>query len=81
MAHAQHKGLPLGCVSLPALLLPCRVLTGQGSDRGWMTLKLLALLYLAMLLGCMALINFSLGFLLAVTLVPVAAVVQPTGPK
>ncbi|KAJ7338273.1 hypothetical protein JRQ81_011028 [Phrynocephalus forsythii] len=58
-----------------------RVLTGSGSDRGWMMLKLLALLYLAMQLGCMALINFSLGFLLAVTLVPVAAVVQPTGPK
>uniref|UniRef100_A0ABM5GD52 Glycosylphosphatidylinositol anchor attachment 1 protein n=1 Tax=Pogona vitticeps TaxID=103695 RepID=A0ABM5GD52_9SAUR len=58
-----------------------RVLTGSGSDHGWMTVKLLALLYLAMQLGCMALINFSLGFVLAVTLVPVAAVVQPTGPK
>ncbi|XP_054841149.1 glycosylphosphatidylinositol anchor attachment 1 protein [Eublepharis macularius] len=58
-----------------------RVLTGAGSDRGWMMLKLLSLLYLAMQLGCIALVNFSLGFLLAVTLVPVAAVVQPTGPK
>nr|XP_056710708.1 glycosylphosphatidylinositol anchor attachment 1 protein [Euleptes europaea] len=58
-----------------------RVLTGAGSDRGWMMLKLLSLLYLAMQLGCIALINFSLGFLLAVTIVPVAAVVQPTGPK
>lgn len=46
-----------------------------------MTLKLLSLFYLAMQLACMALINFSLGFVLAVTMVPVAAVVQPTGPK
>ncbi|XP_048338624.1 glycosylphosphatidylinositol anchor attachment 1 protein isoform X3 [Sphaerodactylus townsendi] len=58
-----------------------RVLAGSGSDRGWMMLKLLALLLLAMQLGCIALINFSLGFLLAITMVPVAAVVQPTGPK
>ncbi|XP_077209610.1 GPI-anchor transamidase component GPAA1 [Paroedura picta] len=58
-----------------------RVLTGAASDRGWMMLKLLSLLYLAMQLGCMALINFSLGFLLAVTMAPVAAVIQPTGSK
>lgn len=44
-------------------------------------LKLLALLYLAMQLSCVALINFSLGFLLTVTMVPVAAIVQPTGPR
>ncbi|KAM9235906.1 glycosylphosphatidylinositol anchor attachment 1 protein [Leptosomus discolor] len=58
-----------------------RVLAGAGSDRGWMTLKLLALLYLALQLGCLALLNFSLGFLLAATMVPAAAAVQPTGPK
>ncbi|XP_061463201.1 glycosylphosphatidylinositol anchor attachment 1 protein [Rhineura floridana] len=58
-----------------------RVLTGSGSDRGWMMLKLVSLLYLAVQLSCISLINFSLGFLLAVTMVPVAAVVQPTGPK
>ncbi|XP_074919458.1 GPI-anchor transamidase component GPAA1 [Chelonoidis abingdonii] len=58
-----------------------RVLTGCGSERSWMTLKLLSLLYLAMLLGCITLINFSLGFLLAVTMVPVAAIIQPKGPK
>ncbi|XP_062987329.1 glycosylphosphatidylinositol anchor attachment 1 protein [Elgaria multicarinata webbii] len=58
-----------------------RALMGAGGDRGWMTLKLLSLLYLAVQLGCIALINFSLGFLLAVTMVPVAALVQPTGPK
>ncbi|KAM6102712.1 glycosylphosphatidylinositol anchor attachment 1 protein isoform 1-T1 [Theristicus caerulescens] len=58
-----------------------RVLAGGGSDRGWMTLKLLALLYLAVQLGCLALLNFSLGFLLAATMVPAAAAVQPTGPK
>ncbi|XP_056378849.1 glycosylphosphatidylinositol anchor attachment 1 protein [Hyla sarda] len=58
-----------------------RVLTGGGSDQGWMTLKLISLLYLAVQLGCIAVINFSLGFILAVTIVPVAAVVQPVGPK
>ncbi|XP_072007177.1 glycosylphosphatidylinositol anchor attachment 1 protein [Engystomops pustulosus] len=58
-----------------------RVLTGGGSDQGWMTLKLISLLYLAVQLGCIAVINFSLGFILAVTMVPVAAVVQPSGPK
>ncbi|NXA44192.1 GPAA1 protein, partial [Eudromia elegans] len=44
-------------------------------------LKLLALLYLALQLGCIALLNFSLGFLLAATMVPVAAAVRPTGPR
>ncbi|XP_049676107.1 glycosylphosphatidylinositol anchor attachment 1 protein isoform X1 [Accipiter gentilis] len=58
-----------------------RVLAGGGSDRSWMTLKLLALLYLAVQLGCLALLNFSLGFLLAATMVPAAAAVRPTGPK
>ncbi|XP_075067737.1 GPI-anchor transamidase component GPAA1 [Mixophyes fleayi] len=58
-----------------------RALTGTGSDKGWMTLKLISLLYLAVQLGCIAVINFSLGFILAVTIVPVAAIVQPIGPK
>ncbi|NXG56859.1 GPAA1 protein, partial [Hemiprocne comata] len=58
-----------------------RALAGGSSDRGWMTLKLLALLYLALLLGCLALLNFSLGFLLAATMVPAAAAVTPNGPK
>ncbi|OCT77282.1 glycosylphosphatidylinositol anchor attachment 1 L homeolog isoform X1 [Xenopus laevis] len=58
-----------------------RVLTGAGSEQGWMTLKLISLLYLAVLLGCISLINFSLGFLLAITIVPVVAIVQPTGPR
>ncbi|KAM6288814.1 glycosylphosphatidylinositol anchor attachment 1 protein [Aegotheles albertisi] len=58
-----------------------RALAGGGSDRGWMTLKLLALLYLALQLGCLALLNFSLGFLLAATMVPAAAAVTPNGPK
>ncbi|NWX13617.1 GPAA1 protein, partial [Aegotheles bennettii] len=60
---------------------PRRALAGGGSDRGWMTLKLLALLYLALQLGCLALLNFSLGFLLAATMVPAAAAVTPNGPK
>lgn len=54
---------------------------GSGSNQGWMMLKLFALLYLAMQLSCVALINFSLGFLLTITMVPVAAIVQPTGPR
>lgn len=72
---------PLGRVQSSSIFVPRRVLAGAGSHRGWMMLKLLSLLYLAMQLGCIALVNFSLGFLLAVTLVPVAAAVQPTGPK
>ncbi|XP_032912822.1 glycosylphosphatidylinositol anchor attachment 1 protein-like [Catharus ustulatus] len=55
-----------------------RALSG-GGQRGWMTLKLLALLALALLLTCLALLNFSLGFLLGVTLVPPAAAVRPGG--
>ncbi|NXF42332.1 GPAA1 protein, partial [Nyctibius bracteatus] len=58
-----------------------RVVAGGGTDRGWMALKLLALLYLALQLGCLALLNFSLGFLLAATMVPAAAAVTPTGPR
>ncbi|XP_058035054.1 glycosylphosphatidylinositol anchor attachment 1 protein [Ahaetulla prasina] len=58
-----------------------RVLMDSGSNQGWMMLKLFALLYLAMQLSCIALINFSLGFLLTVTMAPVAAIVQPTGPR
>uniref|UniRef100_A0A7N8X8I1 GPI-anchor transamidase component GPAA1 n=1 Tax=Mastacembelus armatus TaxID=205130 RepID=A0A7N8X8I1_9TELE len=44
-------------------------------------LKLVSVLYLAVLLGCTALINFSLGFILAITLVPVAAFITPHVPK
>uniref|UniRef100_G3Q120 GPI-anchor transamidase component GPAA1 n=1 Tax=Gasterosteus aculeatus aculeatus TaxID=481459 RepID=G3Q120_GASAC len=58
-----------------------RLLTGQGTEQGWKVLKLVAVLYLAVLLGCTALINFSLGFILALTLVPVAAFVTPNVPK
>ncbi|XP_077580631.1 GPI-anchor transamidase component GPAA1 isoform X2 [Stigmatopora nigra] len=54
-----------------------RLVSGEGTEEGWRVLKLIALLYLAVLLGCTALINFSLGFLLALTLVPMAAVVTP----
>uniref|UniRef100_A0A3B4XCG7 Glycosylphosphatidylinositol anchor attachment 1 n=1 Tax=Seriola lalandi dorsalis TaxID=1841481 RepID=A0A3B4XCG7_SERLL len=52
-------------------------LSGEGTEQGWRVLKLVAVLYLAVLLGCTALINFSLGFILALTLVPVAAFVTP----
>ncbi|XP_033924711.1 glycosylphosphatidylinositol anchor attachment 1 protein [Melopsittacus undulatus] len=61
-----------------------RVLGGPGSaaaSRAWMVLKLLALLELGAQLLALALLNFSLGFLLAVTMVPAAAAVAPTGPR
>uniref|UniRef100_A0A3B5AKW7 GPI-anchor transamidase component GPAA1 n=1 Tax=Stegastes partitus TaxID=144197 RepID=A0A3B5AKW7_9TELE len=58
-----------------------RLLSGEGTEQGWRVLKLVALLYLAVLLGCTALINFSLGFILALTLVPAAAFVTPHVPK
>ncbi|KAI5622206.1 glycosylphosphatidylinositol anchor attachment 1 protein [Silurus asotus] len=58
-----------------------RLISGEATEQGWRVLKLAALLYLAVLLGCTALINFSLGFILAVTLVPAAACVTPHMPK
>uniref|UniRef100_A0A8C7ZZV5 GPI-anchor transamidase component GPAA1 n=1 Tax=Oryzias sinensis TaxID=183150 RepID=A0A8C7ZZV5_9TELE len=58
-----------------------RLLSGEGTEMGWRVLKLVALLYLAVLLGCTAVINFSLGFILALTLVPAAAYVTPHVPK
>ena len=62
-------------------LSPCRLLAGEGTEQGWKVLKLVAVLYLAVLLGCTALINFSLGFILALTLVPLAAFITPHVPK
>lgn len=50
-------------------------------DRGWMALKLVALIYLALQLACITLTNFSLGFLLAATMVPAAALTEPCGPR
>uniref|UniRef100_A0A7N8XX48 GPI-anchor transamidase component GPAA1 n=1 Tax=Mastacembelus armatus TaxID=205130 RepID=A0A7N8XX48_9TELE len=58
-----------------------RLLSGEGTEQGWRVLKLVSVLYLAVLLGCTALINFSLGFILAITLVPVAAFITPHVPK
>uniref|UniRef100_H3CSX6 GPI-anchor transamidase component GPAA1 n=1 Tax=Tetraodon nigroviridis TaxID=99883 RepID=H3CSX6_TETNG len=58
-----------------------RLLAGEGTEQGWKVLKLVAVLYLAVLLGCTALINFSLGFILALTLVPAAVLVTPHRPK
>ncbi|XP_041039816.1 glycosylphosphatidylinositol anchor attachment 1 protein [Carcharodon carcharias] len=57
------------------------VLPIEVSACGWMTLKLISVLYLALLLGCITLINFSLGFILAVTLIPAAALAQPAPHK
>uniref|UniRef100_A0A667Y977 GPI-anchor transamidase component GPAA1 n=1 Tax=Myripristis murdjan TaxID=586833 RepID=A0A667Y977_9TELE len=58
-----------------------RLVSGEGTEQGWRVLKLVAVLYLAVLLGCTALINFSLGFILALTLVPLAAFITPHVPK
>ncbi|KPP62569.1 glycosylphosphatidylinositol anchor attachment 1 protein-like [Scleropages formosus] len=58
-----------------------RVLSGEGTEEGWRVLKLIAIFYMAVLLGCTALINFSLGFILALTLVPVAAFITPHVPR
>jgi hypothetical protein len=66
---------------LPLSLLPCRVVSAQSPDRGWMALKLVALIYLALQLGCIALTNFSLGFLLSATMIPAAALTKPHGPR
>ncbi|PNJ08009.1 GPAA1 isoform 10 [Pongo abelii] len=58
-----------------------KVVSTQAPDRGWMALKLVALIYLALQLGCIALTNFSLGFLLATSMVPAAALAKPHGPR
>lgn len=58
-----------------------RLLSGEGAEQDWRVLKLIAVLYMAVLLGCTALINFSLGFILALTLVPMAAFITPYRPK
>ncbi|XP_049603949.1 glycosylphosphatidylinositol anchor attachment 1 protein isoform X1 [Syngnathus scovelli] len=58
-----------------------RFVSGEGTEQGWKVLKLVTMLYLAVLLGCTALLNFSLGFILALTLVPVAASITPHMPK
>ncbi|KAM6350468.1 glycosylphosphatidylinositol anchor attachment 1 protein [Podargus strigoides] len=84
VSEAEAVVLTLIAIYVAGMALPHnthRVVAGGGSERGWMTLKLLALLYLALLLGCLSLLNFSLGFLLAVTMVPAAAAVTPNGPK
>lgn len=66
---------------LPLSSLPCRVVSTQAPDRGWMALKLVALICLALQLACITLTNFSLGFLLAATMVPAAALTKPSGPR
>ncbi|XP_059705786.1 LOW QUALITY PROTEIN: glycosylphosphatidylinositol anchor attachment 1 protein [Haemorhous mexicanus] len=75
------QGMALIGIYVAGMALPHsthRALSG-GGQRGWMSLKLVALLALALLLSCLALLNFSLGFLLGATLVPPAAAVRPGG--
>ncbi|KAK2546172.1 Gpaa1 [Columba livia] len=84
VSEAEAVVLTLIAIYVAGMALPHsthRVLSGDSGDRGWMTLKLVALLALALQLTCLALLNFSLGFLLAVTMVPAAAAVQPRGPR
>lgn len=77
----RHISGKQGCYRVSCLSPSYRLLAGEGTEQGWKVLKLVAVLYLAVLLGCTALINFSLGFILALTLVPVAAFVTPHVPK
>ncbi|GAB1299492.1 Glycosylphosphatidylinositol anchor attachment 1 protein [Apodemus speciosus] len=84
VAEAEAVVLTLLAIYVAGLALPHnthRVVSSQVPDRGWMTLKLVALIYLALQLGCIALLNFSLGFLLAATMVPAAALTKPHGPR
>ncbi|XP_030300123.1 glycosylphosphatidylinositol anchor attachment 1 protein isoform X1 [Calypte anna] len=84
VSEAEAVVLTLIAIYVAGMALPHnahRALSGGGSDRGWMVLKLVALLYLALQLGCLALLNFSLGFILAATMVPAAAAVTPNGPR
>ncbi|XP_064124281.1 glycosylphosphatidylinositol anchor attachment 1 protein isoform X2 [Loxodonta africana] len=84
VAEAEAVVLTLLAIYAAGLALPHnthRVVNTQAPDRGWMALKLVALIYLALQLGCVALINFSLGFLLAATMVPAAALAEPRGPR
>ncbi|NXY87309.1 GPAA1 protein, partial [Alcedo cyanopectus] len=84
VAEAEAVVLTVIAIYVAGMALPHnthRVLPGAGSERGWMALKLVALVALALQLGCLALLNFSLGFLLAATMVPAAAAVQPHGPR
>ncbi|NXN95214.1 GPAA1 protein, partial [Rhinopomastus cyanomelas] len=84
VAEAEAVVLTLIAIYVAGMALPHsthRVLSGAGSARSWQVLKLLALLELSLLLGSLALLNFSLGFVLALTMVPAAAAVHPGGPK
>uniref|UniRef100_A0ABI7VT39 Glycosylphosphatidylinositol anchor attachment 1 n=1 Tax=Felis catus TaxID=9685 RepID=A0ABI7VT39_FELCA len=84
VAEAEAVVLTLLAIYAAGLALPHsthRVMSAQAPDRGWMALKLVALIYLALQLACVALTNFSLGFLLAATMVPAAALTHPCGPR
>ncbi|XP_005086045.1 glycosylphosphatidylinositol anchor attachment 1 protein [Mesocricetus auratus] len=84
VAEAEAVVLTLLAIYAAGLALPHnthRVVSSQVPDRGWMALKLVALIYLALQLGCIALTNFSLGFLLAATMIPAAALTKPHGPR
>ncbi|XP_028343135.1 glycosylphosphatidylinositol anchor attachment 1 protein isoform X2 [Physeter macrocephalus] len=84
VAEAEAVVLTLLAVYAAGLALPHStrwVLSTEAPDRSWMALKLVALIYLALQLACITLTNFSLGFLLAATMVPGAALTKPSGPR
>ncbi|XP_022411087.1 glycosylphosphatidylinositol anchor attachment 1 protein isoform X2 [Delphinapterus leucas] len=84
VAEAEAVVLTLLAVYAAGLALPHSthwVLSTQAPDRSWMALKLVALIYLALQLACITLTNFSLGFLLAATMVPGAALTKPSRPR
>ncbi|XP_036879245.2 glycosylphosphatidylinositol anchor attachment 1 protein isoform X1 [Manis javanica] len=84
VAEAEAVVLTLLAIYAAGLALPHnthRVVSAQAPDRAWMALKLVALIYLALQLACITLTNFSLGFLLAATMVPAAVLTKPYGPR
>uniref|UniRef100_A0AAA9TVA3 Glycosylphosphatidylinositol anchor attachment 1 n=1 Tax=Bos taurus TaxID=9913 RepID=A0AAA9TVA3_BOVIN len=84
VAEAEAVVLTLLAIYAAGLALPHnthRVVSTQAPDRGWMALKLVALIYLALQLACITLTNFSLGFLLAASMVPAAAITKPSEPR
>lgn len=83
VAEAEAVVLSMMAIYVAGMALPHsahRAGSGRCSG-GWRPLKLLALLYLCALLGCAALLNFSLGLVLAVSMVPAAAAVSPDAPR
>ncbi|KAK2117007.1 hypothetical protein P7K49_003893 [Saguinus oedipus] len=84
VAEAEDVVLTLLAIYAAGLAQPHnthQVVSTQAPGRGWMALKPVALLDLTLQLGCIALTNFSLGFLLDTTMGGAAALAEPHGLK